>query len=156
ADAQGNERERTLVRPRAGEIVLEDLDHLLHDLLVRGLHHLTAAFNIGGRPQQRAAAIVIGEVLAREIGVHDSLSMRLRDRTSLAPLPSCGCLLAQKLPDGCREEFVLAAKVPIEAAVREAGIAHDLLDRDPGIAIAVEKSPGAFEDFLARIALVLR
>src|SRR5262245_19444382 len=56
ADAQGNERERTLVRSRAGQIVLEDLDHLLHDLLVGGLHRLTAAFNIGGCSQQRAAA----------------------------------------------------------------------------------------------------
>jgi hypothetical protein len=45
---------------------------------------------------------VIGEVLAREIGVHDSLCMRLSDHTRPALLPSCGGLLAQKLPDGCR------------------------------------------------------
>jgi hypothetical protein len=38
----------------------------------------------------------------------------------------------------------------------KAGISHDLLDRNPGITIAVEKAPGAFEDFLARIALVPR
>jgi hypothetical protein len=37
----------------------------------------------------------------------------------------------------------------------EAGIDHDFVDRDSGIAVAVEEPPGAFEDFLARVALVL-
>jgi hypothetical protein len=64
-------------------------------------------------------------------------------------LPGCGSFLAQKLSDGSRVKLFLAAKVPIEAAMRKAGIAHDLLDGDPGITIAVEKAPGAFEDFFA-------
>jgi hypothetical protein len=33
--------------------------------------------------------------------------------------------------------------------VREAGRGHDFVDRNPGIAVAVEKPPGAFEDLLA-------
>src|SRR5262249_36419537 len=91
------------------------------------------------------------------IGVDDPLGMGLRDRTRLAwLLPGRGLLLAEELPDGRRIEFILAAEVPIEAAVGEAGIAHDFLNRDPEIALAVEKPPGAFEDFLARVALVLR
>jgi len=32
---------------------------------------LTAAFDLGGRPEQRAAAVAIVKVLAREIGVDD-------------------------------------------------------------------------------------
>jgi hypothetical protein len=41
-------------------------------------------------------------------------------------------------------------------AVGEAGVVHDFLDGHAGIALAVEEPPGAFEDFLARVALVLR
>ena len=43
ADAQGDERRRTLARLRLVQVVLEDLDQLLHDLLVGGLDRLTAA-----------------------------------------------------------------------------------------------------------------
>jgi hypothetical protein len=46
--------------------------------------------------------------------------------------------------------------MPIEAAVGEAGVAHDLLEGHAGIALAVEEPPGAFEDFLPGVALVLR
>ena len=135
----------------------KDLDQLLRDLLVGGLDRLTAALNIGSRSEQRAAAVAVVEVLAREIGVDDSSREGLRDRTRLAPLlPSCGHPLAQKLPDGRRVELILATEVTIEAAVGEAGTAHDFLNGHPGIAVAVEKPPGAFEDFLARVALVLR
>jgi hypothetical protein len=45
--------------------------------------------------------------------------------------------------------------MPIKTAVGEAGIVHDFLNGRPGIAIAVEKPPGAFEDFLACVTLVL-
>jgi hypothetical protein len=88
------------------------------------------AFNIGCGPKQRAAAVVIVEVLAREIGVHDPLCVRLRDG-SAPTLPSRGRFLAQELPDGCRVEFILAAKVAIEATVCEASFCHDFVDRDP-------------------------
>ena len=46
------------------QVVLENLDHLLHDLLVGGLHRLPAALDVGGHPDQRAAAVAIVEVLA--------------------------------------------------------------------------------------------
>src|SRR5262245_9087148 len=46
--------------------------------------------------------------------------------------------------------------MPIEAAVGEAGIAHDFLNGHPGKTIAVEKPPGAFKDFLTGVALVIR
>jgi hypothetical protein len=59
------------------------------------------------------------------------------------------------LPDGRGIELILAAEVPIEAAMGEAGVTHDVLDGHTGIAFPVEKSPGAFEDFLARVTLVL-
>src|SRR5262249_19659625 len=138
-------------------MVLEDLDHLLHDLLVGGLDRLPAAVDVGARPKQRAAAVVIVEVLAREIGVDDALSVGLRDRSRRAPpLPSRGRLLAQELPDGRRVELILGAEMPIEAAGGEAGLAHDLLDGRAGIAFAVEEPPRAFEDFLAWVALLLR
>src|SRR5499427_2356644 len=157
ADTKGDERERTLARPRTIQVLLEDLDQLLDDLLVGGLDQLTAALNVGGRPEQRTAAVAIVEMLAREIGVDDPLGVRLGDRTRLAPLlPSCGRFLAQKLPNGCRVELILVTKVPIEATVGEAGIAHDFVNGYPGIAVAVEKSPGAFEDFFASVPLVLR
>jgi hypothetical protein len=98
ADTQGNERERTLARARPVELALEDLDQLLHDLLVGGLDDSTAALNARGRPEQGAAAVVIVEVLAREIGVDDTLGAGLRDRTRLAPLlPSRRRLFAQEL-----------------------------------------------------------
>jgi hypothetical protein len=46
--------------------------------------------------------------------------------------------------------------MPIETTVGEAGVAHDLLDRDAGVAFPIEEPPGAFEDFLARVTLLLR
>jgi NAD(P)-dependent dehydrogenase (short-subunit alcohol dehydrogenase family) len=52
--------------------------------------------------------------------------------------------------------LVLASEMPIEAAVGEAGLAHDLLDGDAGIALAVEEPPGAFEDFPPCVALDVR
>src|SRR5262249_49072529 len=100
---------------------------------------------------------VIVEVLAREIGVDDPLRSVLRARTPLGPLlPSRGRFLAQELPHGGRVELILAGEMPIEAAVGEAGVAHDLLDRHPGIAVAVEQPPGTFEDLLASVVLLLR
>src|SRR5262245_8729330 len=138
-------------------MILEDLDQLFHDFLIGGLHDLAAAFNIGGRPEQRAAAVAIVEMLPREISVYDPLCVRLCDRSRPALLlPRCGRVLTKELPDGRRIQFILAAEVPIEAAAREAGIGHDLVDRNAGIAVAVEQSPGAFKDFLARGALMLR
>src|SRR5262249_26119685 len=99
----------------------------------------------------------IVEVLAREIGIDDPLSTGFCDRPGLVPhLPSRGPIRAQELPHGRRVEFILAGEVPVEAAVGETGGAHDLLDGHAGIALAVEKPPGAFEDFLARLALLLR
>jgi hypothetical protein len=62
----------------------------------------------------------------------------------------------QELPDRRRVEFILAVEVPIEAAVGEAGVAHDLLDGSAGKPLSIEEPLGAFEDFLARVALVLR
>src|SRR5215468_6958917 len=110
-------------------MLLEDLDHLLYDLLVGGLDRLPTAFDVGGRSKQRAAALVIIEVRAREIGIEDPLRAVLCDRTRLAlPLPSRGCFLAQELPDGCSVELIFASEMPIEAAMGEAGVAHDLLD----------------------------
>src|SRR5262244_314765 len=138
-------------------MVLEDLDHLLNDLLVGGPDRLPGAFDVGGRPKQRAAAVVIVEMLAREIGVDDALGVGLRNRSRLAPpLPSRRRLLAQELPDGRRVELILGGEMPIEAAGSEAGVAHDLLDGRAGIAFAVEEPPGAFQDFLACVALLLR
>ena len=96
-------------------------------------------------------------MLTREIGIDDPLGAGLRDRPRLAPLlPSRGRRLAQELPDGRRVEFILAGEMAIEAAVGEAGVAHDLLDGHAGIALAVEEPPVAFEDFLACGTLVLR
>src|SRR5262245_47741481 len=136
---------------------LEDLDHLFHDLLVGGPDRVTAAFDFRGRPKQRAAAVVIVEVRAREIGVDDPVSEGLRDRTRLAPLlPSRWRLLAEELPDGRRVELILTGEMPIEATMGEAGLAHDLLDGHAEIAFAVEEPSGAFEDFLSSVALLLR
>src|SRR5215468_1368506 len=138
-------------------MVLEDLDHLLHDLLVGGLDRLPAALDVGGRPKQRTAAVVIVEVLAREIGVHDALSAGLRDRPRLASgLPGRGRLRAQELPDGGYVELILAGEVPIKATMGQAGVIHDLLDGHAGIALAVEEPPRAFEDLLTCVALLLR
>src|SRR5262245_53756626 len=138
-------------------MVLEDLDHLLNDLLVGGLDRPPGTFDVGGRPKQRAAAVVIVEMLAREIGVDDALGVGLRDRIRLAPLlPSRGRLLAQELPDGRRVELILAGEMPIEATRGESGVAHDLLDGRPGIAFAVEEAPRAFEDLFACVALLFR
>src|SRR5262249_54744825 len=114
-----------------------------------------AAFNIGCCRKQRAATVVVVEVLAREIGIHDPLCVRLRDG-SAPTLPCRGRFLAQELPDGCRVEFLLAATVAIEPPVSQASFGLDFADRGPGIAIAVEKPPGALEDLLARVMLVLR
>jgi hypothetical protein len=156
AHAQGNERERTIVRPRSFQVILEHFDHLPYYFLIGGLDLLPAPLHVRGHPDQRAAAVAIVEVLAREIGVDYPLRAGLRDRTRFAPLlPGRGRLLAQELPDGRRIELIFAPEMPIEAAVGEAGMAHDLLDRHTGIALAVEESPGAFEDFLAGVALVL-
>src|SRR5262245_3204468 len=138
-------------------MVLEDFDHLLYDLLIGGLDRLPAAFDVGGRPKQWAAALVIVEVRAREIGVDYPVGAVLRDRTRLPPLlPSRRFLLAQELPDGRRVELILAGEMPIEPAVGEAGIAHNLLDGHAEKAVAVEEPPGAFENFLACVALLLR
>jgi hypothetical protein len=52
-------------------MILEDLDHLLHDVLVGRFDRLPGAFDVGGRPEQWAAAVVIVEVCAREVGVDD-------------------------------------------------------------------------------------
>ena len=120
ADAQGDKRERTLARLRLVQVVLEDLDQLLYYLLVSDLDRLPAALDVGSHPDQRAAAVAIVQVLAREVGVDDPLGAGLRDRTRLAPLlPGRGSPLAQELPDGRRVEFILAVEVPIEAAVGE-------------------------------------
>jgi hypothetical protein len=45
-------------------VVLEDRDQLLHDLLVGALDQLTAPLNLRARAEQRAAAVVVIEVLA--------------------------------------------------------------------------------------------
>src|SRR5262245_39842449 len=138
-------------------MLLEDLDHLLYDLLVGGLDRLPAALDVGGRSKQRAAALVIVEVRTREIGVDDPLRAVLGDRARLAPLlPSRGRLLAKALPNGGGVERILAGGMPIGAAVGEAGLAHDLRDRHAGIALAVEQPPGAFEDLFAGVVLLLR
>src|SRR5262245_45868719 len=138
-------------------MVLEDFDHLLYDLLIGGLDRVTAAFDVGGRPKQRAAPLVIIEVRAGEIGVDDPLGAGLRNRVRLPPLlPSRRFLLAQELPDGRRVELILAGEMPIEPAVGEAGITHNLLDGHAEKAVAVEEPPGAFKDFLACVALLLR
>src|SRR6266508_6993850 len=138
-------------------MVLEDLDHLLYDLPVGGLDRLPTAFDVRGRPKQWAAAVMIVKVRAREIGIDDPLGAGLRDRTRCTPLlPSRGRLLAQELPDGRCVELILASEVPIEAAVGKPGVAHDVLDGYARVAPAVEQAPGAFEDFLARVALLLR
>jgi hypothetical protein len=102
------------------------------------------ALDVGGHSDQRAAAVAIVEMLAREIGVDSPLRTRLGDRARHAtPVPPRGRLTAQELPDGRRVELILAAEVPIEATVGEPGVAHDLLDRHPRIALAVEEPPSA-------------
>jgi hypothetical protein len=43
----------------------------------------------------------------------------------------------------------------IETSSRQTGILHDFVDRDLREALPVEEAPRAFEDFLARAALML-
>ena len=157
ADAQGDEGECSIAHPRLVYLVLEDLNHLLCDLPVGGLDCRPTALDVGGRPKQWAAAVAILEVLTRKIGVDDPLGLGLPERTRPAPLsPSRRCPCAQELPDGRRIELTLAAEVSIEAAMGEAGAVHDLLDGHCRIAVAIEKLPGAFEDFFACGVFVLR
>src|SRR5262245_29290174 len=67
ANAQGDQRKRTIVHP-----VLEDLDHLLHDPLISGLDYLPAALDVGGHSMERAAAVAIFEVLAHFVDLQNS------------------------------------------------------------------------------------
>src|SRR6476646_4815354 len=48
AYAQGDERERTIARPRLSKVVFKDLDHLLYDLLVG----ISAALDVPSSGQQ--------------------------------------------------------------------------------------------------------
>jgi hypothetical protein len=52
-------------------------------------------------------------------------------------------------------EGLLALKVPVEAAVRQASGRHDLANRHLRETLAVEEPGGGFEDPLARVLLML-
>jgi hypothetical protein len=61
-------------------------------------------------------------------------------------LPWFGRIRTQEPADSLGVELGLVVEVSIEAAVRQAGIFHDFVDRDLGITFRVEQAPRTFED----------
>jgi hypothetical protein len=59
------------------------------------------------------------------------------------------------VPNGLGVEFVLAAEVPIEAAMRQACGSHDLVDRGLGKSSPIEQMSSAAEDPLSRLPFVV-
>src|SRR5262249_1600021 len=58
------------------------------------------------------------------------------------------------MPHGLGVKLLLAAKVSIEAAVRETGGRHDLADRDLGKSSPIEQTGGGSNDPLPRLLFV--
>jgi hypothetical protein len=71
-------------------------------------------------------------------------------------LPGFGRVGAKEAADSLGIEFIFVPKMPVEAPSRETGILHDFINRDIGKSPFVEPAPGAFEDFIAGVALVLQ
>src|SRR5215203_5961864 len=93
-------------------------------------------------------------MVEREVGVDDSLCAQFV-RIASRPSPGFWRRLAQEPAHGFGIKLVLVLEMPVEAAVRQAGILHDLADRDLGKTLAVEQAARAFEDALTRLQLVL-
>src|SRR5258708_2719748 len=96
-------------------------------------------------------------MVAREIGIDDTLTARLAFRRPSLGFVSPGFwrVRAQEPTDGLGIELLLAAEVPIEAAARQSGIFHDLLDRHLRESPSIEEASRTFQDSPPCIVLVL-
>src|SRR4029450_7775823 len=71
-------------------------------------------------------------------------------------LPRLGRVGAKEPADSLGIELVLVPKMTVEPSSRQTGVLHYFVDRDLGESLFVEEAPRAFEDFLVRVALMLR
>jgi hypothetical protein len=156
ANAENDQHERTLAHFGALEIGLQNLQQPFNNVLVRRVYAAWAARHVRWQSDQRAAAFPVIEMIAREIGVDDSVRPLIGRRPSALALPRLGCLLAQEPADRLRVEVLLLVEMPVESAVGQSGTFHDLADRNLLEALAVEQASGAFEDLPTRGKFVLR
>jgi hypothetical protein len=80
------QRRGLLARFRPGEIGLEQPYHRLGHLAIGGLDGFAAARGIRWEPDQRARAVHVVEMLARQIGIDDVARKRLTPYASLRGL----------------------------------------------------------------------
>src|SRR5690242_15120402 len=78
-----------------------------------------------------------------------------RSRVARLALPWLGRLWTQEPADRLGIELGLVVEVTIEAAVRQAGIFHDFVDRYLGVTLLVEQTARAFENSLPRLRVML-
>jgi hypothetical protein len=157
ADAQGGKRKCALPPLRLVQVIQKHLDQFLQYLLIRPFHCVAAPHDVRWQGDQRAARLVVVEVVSREVGINDPLAARL----TLQPwmrwlrLPRLGCIGAKEPADSLGIEFVLVPEMTLEPSSRQTGVLHDFIDRDLGKPLFVEEAPRAFQDSLARVALML-
>src|SRR5205085_5322965 len=100
------------------------------------------AHRLGGETGDRAAAPGAVAMARRKIGIHQRPE-RIIARSELAP---AGRLLRQHLRAAFGGEFILRAKLMIEAAIRQASALHDLGDRDALESLLAEQPDSDLDD----------
>jgi hypothetical protein len=69
-------------------------------------------------------------------------------------LPRLWCISAKEPADSLGVELVFVPEMTVEPASRQTSVLHYFIDRDLGKSLFVEESSCAFDDFLARVALM--
>jgi hypothetical protein len=91
------------------------------------------------------------EMGSRQIGVY-----HLQHDLSCGPCETHRRVAARVARDRLAVQRLLVGEVVVEAAARQPGARHDLIDRDRLEAVAVEHAPGAFDDARAGLLLMHR